>query len=326
MIENKDYNELLIRLEKMKSYVSKPIELPELSMKLDLKSRQENPNRMFKYLHAQCQMHTEHFRITQQIKGTYILEGYLDLLKQENPLGPYIFARTMLELVAFNHRVKEELNTAANRDTNQWKSRGEEYFKFIVRARYATSDETKLALLKEHGDMSKNSLKPINIGECLRSLSSNNKYTELADKYGELCDYVHHNLSSQLICTQGVKKTNKFIDESGGGIRTNEEMLYTSYGYPVKSKSMKAEKDTIAFMLKCSVALVDIINEVPDSVYSEKELIEYTGNKFGLMIEENPQNKKLNIPYLTGKAKITPYDLCPCGSLKKYKFCCMKKV
>jgi len=88
---------------------------------------------------------------------------------------------------------------------------------------------------------------------------------------------------------------------------------------------MKAEKDTINFMLKCSTALVDIINQLQESVYSERELIEY-GNKFGLIIEENPQNKKLNIPYLTGKENISPYDLCPCGSLKKYKFCCKKKV
>ena len=326
MVENIDYNELLIRLDKMKSYVSKHVEFPEPSMKLDIESRKDDPNRIFQYLHRQCLLHTEHFRITQQIKGTYLLEGYLDLLKEKNPLAPYLFSRTMLELVAFNYRVMEELTSISNKDIKQWKSKGEQYFKFIVRARFATGDEAKLLLLKDAGNMSKNNLKPINIGECLRSLASNNKYTHLAARYGELCDYVHHNLSSQLICSQGVKVTDNFIHESSGGIVTDKETPYTVYGYPAESKVLKAEKDTIKFMLECSTALVDIVNKLPESVYSQKELVKNTGNKFGVQLTKMPQGVSNPILYLTGKENIGPYDLCPCGSLKKYKFCCAKKI
>lgn len=326
MVENKDYIELLERLENMKSHLSKPHELPELDTKLDLGSKQDNHNQMFKYLHLQCLIHTDHFRNTQGIKCIYIIEGYLDLLKQQNPLAPYLFARTMLELVAFNYRVMEELNSIVQKDTKQWKSKGEQYFKYIVRARYATGDEEKLAALKEHGNMSKNALKPINIGECLRSLSGNRKYITLANRYGELCDYVHHNLSSQLICTQGVKKTDKFINEYGDGVITNDKMHYTVYGYPVSNKAMKAEKDTLNFMLQCSTALFEIVEQIPLTVYNESDLLEYTGNRFGKTFVALPKGVKDPIMYLTGKQKIDTYDMCPCGSLKKYKFCCMKKI
>ena len=325
MVENKDYSSLLKVLDIMKQGVSETVNFPEVAMELDLKSRRDqSENQIFKYLHLQCHIHSQHFIRVQQIKSTYLLEGYLNLLENQNPLAPYIFARSILELVAFNHRVMSELVSIRNKKGTQWKSKGEEYFSFIVRARYGTSYDKQVEILTGEGNKSKNSIKPLNIGECMRSLSGDSKYTKIASGYSELSDYLHHNLSSQLICTEGVTKTDKSINSNGDGIMTNDEMLYTVYKYPVITKSMKAEKDTVNFILECCTALLDVINLIPKSVYSEKELVEYTGNKLGMTVD-NPQNKKMNIPYLTGREKIDPYDLCPCGSLKKYKFCCGKK-
>lgn len=310
--------------EQMKAFVREKFVFPEAALKLDVESRSEDQHRVFKYLHQQNSMHAKHFVRAQQIKAVYILDGYLSQIAQRNSIGMYLFSRTMLELVAFVYEVQRRLDEIAKGSGKMWDQRGREFFANIVRARYSTCHEEKEHLLIDAG-ISKRHLKPLNVKSCLESLSKDESYGSLAKRYSEFCDFIHHNLSSQLIASKGIVITDSVLNESGGGIQTAQKGPFTVYEYPADNKANDAKESTLEFMLENAKAMIELINHLPSTPYSKNELVSHTGNIFGMKINSLPSNVANPILDLTGKENIGPNDLCPCGSLKKYKFCCLRR-
>jgi hypothetical protein len=164
--------ELRRLLQGIKEHVETPLELPEPAMKLDLDldSRESDAKRLAKHLQQMSIPHGEAFRRTNQIKSAYLGQGYLDMADALNPLGIYAFARSLLEFHAFIHYVSGQLRRIAASDKS-WRDRGNEFFRLLVRARYASSAPDKRAALLSDGIPEKD-IKPIHINDCLRSMQS----------------------------------------------------------------------------------------------------------------------------------------------------------
>ena len=105
--------ELKTLLQHTKDFVAGTFELPEAATKLDLARREGDTKGLAQHLQQMTVCHNEAFRRSNQIKFTYLLEGYLQMADALNPLGVYGFARSMLELHAFVFYVSTRLGRIA---------------------------------------------------------------------------------------------------------------------------------------------------------------------------------------------------------------------
>jgi len=277
----KALRELQVISEEHKRNLSYPIELPEPAFKLDLHTRKSDKVRMFKHLQQTCLVNVENFRIPNQIKLIYLIDGYLLMTKHENPYGMYSFARSLLELNAFLYEVTKELLVVCEKPENTWLSKGEEFFGLIVRAIYGTSDHPTKKFLKETGVSSRH-LEPYNITRCINNLKSDEEHGELAKYYGVLCDHVHHNLSSQATCNQGGRITSTPIIYPGWNMLLTERGTVIKYQYPVKRKAGTAIENTATFTLRNVEAILKWFKRLPSSPFPEKQIIAMTGTHLGV--------------------------------------------
>jgi hypothetical protein len=274
-------DKIISTLESLKKQVSSPIEFPEAAMKLDMKARANDPIRQFKYLHQMCTLHGEHFAISNQIKIVCLLDGYILLCNEKNPLGVYQFARSILELAAFINDISVRTINIQNKPVNNWQVKGEEFFSCLIRARFGTSHPKTIAHLKKHG-VSNKLLKPINIMSSLQLLVKNPTAKGLHDKYAMLCDFVHHNLSSQITSSPGFRVGNLARSSGGGAFITSDNGAITRYQYPVSNKAELAIEETSEIVNTAMDICIERLNAMPRTPFLEKQLMEFTGSPLGV--------------------------------------------
>jgi hypothetical protein len=144
-------------------------------------------------------------------------------LRAKNPLGTYGSARALLEFSAFIHEVYSRLKSAAGQLREKWRPAGEEFFAIIVRARSGTSSPAKVELLRNAGAPA-GALKPFLVTECIKNLvteciknlAKQPGEESALTRYNHLCDFVHHNLSSQTLGNAG-STVSGAARSSGGG-------------------------------------------------------------------------------------------------------------
>ncbi len=236
---------------------------------------------MFKYLHQMCTLHTEGFAVAHQIKLIALIDGYVAVVRFNNALGPYLFARAILELTAFVFDVSKRLEQIAAKPAPVWRAKGEEFFAMIVRARFATSDPTKGKALEAAGCPSK-LLKPLNVMASIETLVADEDGGTLRGQYDKLCDFVHHNLSSQATSSSGFRMGDAAYSSNGGALVMLKEGPVTRYEYPVPTKSALAVDETLATLLKCIEMCVRSLNRMPRSPFSREQLLERTGTALGI--------------------------------------------
>lgn len=268
-----------------------PLRLPEVAVVLDLATRRHDDRRQFKYLHEMNLLHSENFVIANQVKLVSLLDGYLSLSDLRHPLGPYLFARTILELAAFLHEVAMRLRTIVLKPENQWQTKGEEFFALIVRARFATTHPVKRdALIKE--GVSEKHLKPINVMKSLEELEKDTQFGRLVAEYAKLCDFVHHNLSSHFSGSEGFVIGRTARSAGGGGILTKESGPISVYEYPLESKGMLAVDETIEVTQDSVKACVNALNHLPRTPFSAEQLVQTTGSSLGITRLSSPPHDK----------------------------------
>jgi hypothetical protein len=170
------------------------LQLPESAFSLDLASRAPDDLRQFKHILQVCLMHATHFERANQIKTIYMIDAYLWGVERLNPVAIYNGARSLLELHALLKYVARLLEEARAGDKTDWQARGERYFDVILHARYGTTDPAKQTHLKSAG-MEDSAVQPVRLHKARKLLSEELDWTE--PHYAALCDFVHHNLSSQ---------------------------------------------------------------------------------------------------------------------------------
>ena len=302
--------------------MSLPIQWPEPPQRLDLESRSGSDERIFKHIHQSCIGHAENFRTNNQIKLIHLLDSYLSLATS-NPLGIYMPSRSALELHAFSHETYKRLACAKQRADQDWRGGGQEFFRTIVRARYATSNPDFQQVLKGQG-VSKNVLKPMNIGECIRNLAAVDGLEKVGRRYEELCDYVHHNLGSQSVNTAGSSASPTAQSSGGGLISMPGGGTITEYRYPIPEKTDRAIDHTIEGFLNDVMASWRVLRNLPDTPYSPELCKRFTGTPLGIQrLDEGSRRRETSLPKVSGR-KVGRNELCICGSGKKYKHCCLR--
>jgi hypothetical protein len=266
----------------LRAYIAAAIEFPEPAQKLDMASREGAPDRQFKHLHQMCLFHSSNFTRANQIKIVALLDGYKAVIAADNPIGPYLFARSVLELSAFICDVSARLREIAAKPDANWRAKGEEFFSMIVRARFATTDPKKRQALEAAG-MPSRLLKPINVMESVAKLLAQPGAADvLRDQYDKLCDFVHHNLSSQVTSSPGFRMGDVAHSTGGGALVMMKGGPITRYEYPVPHKPKLAVEETLPIVMKCVEVCVEHLNRIPETPFSAELLRERTGSSIGL--------------------------------------------
>jgi hypothetical protein len=286
-------------------------EVAYVKPKLDIKARNGNKQRIVKHIHQQCQGLWEEFYDGSKIKWLYSMDAYIKMVESKNPVGIYSVARSILELRAVTRFIRDELIRIKSEPKYDYKLRGEQFHKVLVRARYGTSNpKLQEHLLKE--GLSNSDIKVLHINDCLKHAESLTELNWLVEHYHELCDFVHHNFSSQNI---GISKVTKASDRKIVNTialyRTPVPMVH--YEYPSKVQALQAIETTVEKASLNLLGMIEELNVIPHSPYSEKELLEYTGSRRGV--------KELPSPVQTKKKEVGRNEPCPCGSGRKFKHC-----
>jgi hypothetical protein len=303
--------------------LSKPVQWPESDLKLDVDSRRPDRVRMVKHVHQSCALHTGGYRLGTEMKLVHLVDAFDQLARAGNGLGLYPVARSCLELFAQVLDVASTLRECQQKvRIESWLPPAEEFFKAIVRARFATSNESHAEILRGQGASSK-VLKPMHVMESIRLLSGHADAREAGERYGQLCDAVHHNLSSTATVTSGSGVVDAARHPSGGMIVGREAATVTEYQYPVVWKADIALASIGSDFVEDVRQTLHALAVFPESPLSPEFLQETTGSPLGVVPLQRRSDGSPILPP-TRVAKQGRNETCACGSGRKVKHCCGK--
>jgi SEC-C motif len=311
---NEALEELRSFRDSLFSEVEHPTQWPDPSVTLVLESRRDSAYRTFKHIHEHCWCQRQNFCSASRIKLLYLIDAYLSLVQNQNVLALYGVSRSMLELNAFLYEVRTKLIGAAGYAEATWVQDGEKFFGTLIRARFGTARDDFKINLQELG-VPEDQIKPFHIMGCIRDLSKEVGYEDAMSRYEWLCDFVHHNFASVTKATAGTGLGQIAHLSTGDTMVTplSDGMLITQYEYPVPKKKFEVTlEETVAGFLEDGRACVRWIDETPPSPYPPEVLERYTGSRDGFRDFRPP----IRTP------KVGRNDPCPCGSGRKYKYCC----
>jgi hypothetical protein len=263
--------------------IGKTIQLHDPQRVLNLTSRRSSELRMFKHIQQTSLLHRENFAASSQIKHLYLLDGFLAMATAQNPVALYGLARSMFELNAFLHEIQKRLNDVVVQvNEKTWLPLGEKFFGLIVRARFATTHPTYVEMLRAEG-VPESRLKPFHITHCIQGLAKQPEHTDAIDRYGSLCDFVHHNLGSATLANSGSAVSEWAQSPGGGGtVWANDTATITQYEYPVEGKGHRAVDELASGFLKDARACIGWINSIPEGPFPPEMVMEKTGTRFGM--------------------------------------------
>lgn len=325
-MENLDLELLLAQIKRNRDGLARGVTrigIPEAGLRLDLESRKGERVREIKHIQQYCLMHAESFRLSAQIRSLYLVDGFLSMAELRNPLGLYFFGRAMLELAAFTAEVVRRLRNACDRQDSMYIQKGQEFFNVITRARYASSDPPTKTALAGMG-LNEERMKPFNIMAAIRAFESQPDAAELVGLYDKYSDALHHNMSSQFSVVAGHFQSQGYADPVRGfGFLTNEETSFLVYEYPTMAAGQRAVEELAPQFLKIMAASVSAINGLPPGPFSEEFLIRETGTRYGLEWRPFPEARPSVMSGSPAVPKVGRNEPCPCGSGKKFKYCCL---
>ena len=248
-----------------------------------INARALDQTRLFKHLHQSCLLHAAAFKRVNEIKLLYLIDAYVRMAEPVNALGLFSAARALLEFNAFLYEVTRRLFEASKGDASAWRQRGEQFFSVIVRARYATSDPQLLTALSDAG-LGTATLKPFNVMHCLETLTQEPRFANIRARYDRLCDFVHHNFSSQTVSHSGMSVGTVARSTTGGKILLSQPGPILRYEYPAEVAARRALAVTIQGAAEDVQASLSWLNPCPAHPFTQEELLKFTGISTGVSI------------------------------------------
>lgn len=98
----------------------------------------------------------------------------------------------------------------------------------------------------------------------------------------------------------------------------------TEYRYPIPKKTDQAIDGTIEGFVADVRASWRTLHDLPDTPYSPEQCEQFTGNPLGIQRLDEPKDRRAKRLAKVIERKVGRNELCPCGSEKKYKHCCLK--
>jgi hypothetical protein len=201
-----------------------------------------------------------------------------------------------------------------------WLPPSEEYFTTIVRARFATSNAEHREVLRSQG-ASTRMLKPMSVTESISQLDADPAGRAASDRYNNLCDAVHHNLSSTAAVTSGAAVKDAARNQAGGMLVGRGKMPVVLYQYPVVWKADTAIASIGGHFVDDVRHTLDALQEMPSSPLGPDFLEQVTGSPLGVVsLDRRPDGTPIFPPARVEKQRRN--DPCACGSGRKQKQCC----
>lgn len=162
-----------------------------------------------------------------------------------------------------------ELNKAIKANPNDLTTRGQKFFRVLIQARYGTSNPQHQELLLARG-LSKTTIKPFHINDCLSEVQKLKEGRWMRSHYDFLCDYVHHNLSSQTITTDSLGESSHV---AFGKLEMffEKTTAYYTYKYQSKNQISYAINATISQALENAKGIASSNASTPISPFSLEE-------------------------------------------------------
>ena len=289
-------------------HCSKAETLPDPAPQLDLESRAGDRVRTIKHVHQLCFGHCQHYVVAGRIKLTHLVDGYLTLAEQRNPVGVFALARSLLEFYVSGAHLSNQLSGIAGRLPSDLVARGREFFATIVKARYATKDPRLRDRLVKAGVPAEYVAWP-QITPFVKQLAADPHRTWIAEHYDVLCDYVHHNGPSNSLAAAALP-FGAIARNRKGLVLTEQPGTQVTYLFPSEAASRGALEITASRALESLEGSLKVLDTFPKGPFSAAELRRETGTATG-------------VPFLTfaGSRKVGRNHLCPCGSGLKFKKC-----
>jgi len=307
--------------EPLRRRLSRPVDWPEADVKLDVQSRRPDRTRMVKHVHQGCASHSGAYRFGTEMKVIHLIDGFQQLAAAGNGLGLYAIARSALELYAQVVDVAGRLRECQEKVTaDAWLPAGEEFFKTIVRARFGTSNQAHAEMLRSEGASSK-VLKPISVTESMKALNEHPESRTASARYADLCDAVHHNLSSTAAVTSGSGVVDAARHYSGGMILGRGPATVTRYQYPVVWKADVAIASIGEDFVRDARETLAALGRFPESPFGPAFLEEATGSPLGVVSINRRADGTPILPPMRAMRQ-GRNEPCACGSGRKSKHCC----
>ncbi|MFC1578977.1 SEC-C metal-binding domain-containing protein [Pseudomonadota bacterium] len=308
-------------LKGLKKYFESPVNCPVTGHELDLESRAGDKIRQFKHIHQYCSVAQFDLHTALYMRMLLTLESYLTLYDGRCGLHLYAIARSVMELHGLSNRVSETLLAYRSGDISDWRSRGEGFFKYLVRARYGTRDPEIQRKLLDLG-ISKKCMVPIHSKDIEAAIFSLPEFENDRETYAMLCDYVHTNAQGFYVGSPGWFEAGTIRAQGQVFFQLPEPGPVTRYEYPTMEGFDEAVAVTAPIVDRHLLGFKAAIEKMPSSPYSDQEVRDQTGLAHGMPVLPLNTLKPVKTRFRDGP-KVGRNDPCPCGSGKKYKTCCL---
>lgn len=290
--------------------------------KLELEERKGDEVRTARHIDQSIKIQMETFLYSSQMRSAQLVDSFLRCFDPPNGLGAACMARSVLESHAAIYRITRELSETAARSDLKWKERGVKFHGLLNRFLWSSSLQPLREILTAAGT-SKAQREPFNIGKSIENLATEGGQKAVRERYDFLSDLIHPNGLGLLAMRKRPEKglLGHLPDSGEIGMQAQPE-LYAEYSYPPNPGS-------IHLLLRLSQGVLDDLRsslvwlaECPRSPFSNEEALAL-GTKSKLMALKRGQSPVVPATHRDKPGRRQP---CTCGSGKRYKNCCGKKL
>lgn len=290
------------------------IDIPTPHHSLQLSGNQVE-NNIEKILQS-CHLASMDFQVSNFIKLAQTVEGYIFGYDHFNTVSMFLFTRYLVEQHAFVRYVASRLIETQDENNTDLTGRAQSFFTLLTRTRFATNDSDLVKQLSANG-ISKKRLKPFHINDCIKYLGKAMPELHLDNTYDYLSDRTHHNGASQYLGSPGYFKDST-VSQIWGRTFIHSARPVTRYEYPLRDAKIDRDR-TVDIMLEHTSSLYPfLLSGIPLDPCTEKERTQHWNGPKQLKTKKEPPTPR--------NKKVGRNEPCPCGSGKKYKHCCLRKV
>jgi hypothetical protein len=264
--------------------------------------------RQVKYLNQTAFMQCLILKHEYGLKLLLAVDGYLLVVASENSSLTYLSARHIFELQATLHYIGSELDKARSLPIRDWRARAQSFLSVLWRSRYAASDPRIAKLYKDAG-ASTSAMKPFNITEAIKGLTSVSEFKNASCDYDFLSNMCHHNGSGHRLFVHSQRNTDRVVLQTGEIVVSPDSGSAVTLVYPPVTGSREAIIMTATHVHSCMSWSSKWIEDLPMLPLDDQEVAEITKGEC-----QSSLNRRV----------VGRNDLCVCGSGKKFKRCCIE--
>ena len=261
-----------------------------------------------------------------RLKLLHTIDGYLSAVVAKNPVSSFLLARYLLELVATVNVVRLSFDECLEIDLQNWRRRAVAFVVWAFRARHSTTDERFKSIFAESG-VPKTFVRPIKISKAIKLLTSKSDFKWAHEQYGRFSNICHQNGSAHKMLIDGIKESKVVRVSDGRRFFLKEQAPVFTVHYPAARFSSMALAMTARPAWYSAKRANEMLDELIATPFTDEEIIAISGGKLtGVECCFAAREVKKGVREQPKKVDFGRNALCPCGSGRKFKRCCLGRV